>query len=110
MFYLLIKISPLPKYSALYLKIRIHQILFPFDILFLALKGLVYKILSLYIHWRPYNGRSYFRFFALFSPLTFTKVHSRLKINSHKLRIETEGYGKKERKTKVFLSLFWALE
>ena len=45
MFYLLIKISPLPwpEYRAL----------------------IIYKIPSLYIQWRPYNGRSYFFFSAL---------------------------------------------
>ena len=36
MFYQLIKISAIPKYRALYLKVRIHQILVPFGILFLS--------------------------------------------------------------------------
>ena len=38
MLYLLIKISPLPKYMALNLKVGIHQILVPFDILFFSTK------------------------------------------------------------------------
>ena len=41
MFYLRIKLSPLPKYRALYLKVPIHQILVPFDIFFLALSNLI---------------------------------------------------------------------
>ena len=43
MFYLLIKILPLQKYKALCLKVCIHQILVPFDILFFS----PYKIWSL---------------------------------------------------------------
>ena len=59
----MIKISPLPKYRALNLKVCIHQILVPLKCCALALKGLVNKILSLYIHWRRYiNGKSDFVF------------------------------------------------
>ena len=56
------KISPLSKYGALYLEVRIYQIWFQLSFCFIVLKGLAYKILSLYIHWRPHNQRSYFVF------------------------------------------------
>ena len=60
MFNFLIKISPLPKYRALYLKFAFAKVWSHLTFCSLALKGLVYKVLSLYNQWRPYNGRSYF--------------------------------------------------
>ena len=45
--------------SPLNLKVR-NKSWCPLTFCSLALKGLAYKILNLYVHWRPYNGRSYF--------------------------------------------------
>ena len=56
MFYLLTKISPLPKYRTLYLKVPIHQILVPFDIFFLALSNLLFFFLAKYVNSSQVNG------------------------------------------------------